>query len=243
MDGDHMRTGTKIKATLFIVLFLLALAFIVYIMTGSSEHEYSYAPQQTAAQMSAEPVQAPQPTPAPAVIMTPPPAAPVIATPVPTPVPTPAPTPEPLPTPAPTPAPMPAGVLLGNGRFTSDSGSPLNIHADWQAVSAGGDSVDIAVIVYADHYSINYTGFRSLFISLNGDYQALQANDIFAESNDYQTSELGRYQFSAVVPAGTQLSLPLEVRWEFNGTYGKDGDGNPLFLPELTCGGQIVFAH
>lgn len=235
-----MRTGTKIKATLFIVLFLLALAFIVYILTGSSGHEHSYAPpQQTVLPATADPAPQPQVTQAPVVIMTPPPAPVIVATPVPTP----AQTPEPVPTPAPTPLPMPAGVLLGNGRFTSDSGSPLNIHADWQAVSAGGDAVAVTVVVYADHYSISYSGFRSLFISLNGDYQTLQANDIFADSNTFQSSELGRYQFSVAVPAGTQLILPLEVRWEFNGTYGKDGDGNPLFLPELTCGGQVAFAR
>ena len=238
-----MRTGTKIKATLFIVLFLLALAFIVYILTDGSEPVHSYVPQQTIQPVSVEPTLSPQTTVAPVVIMTPPPAPVVVATPVPTPVPTPVQTFEPVPTPAPTPMPLPAGVVLGNGRFTSDSGSPLNIHADWQAVSAGGDAVDITVVVYADHYSISYSGFRSLYISLGGDYQALQANDIFAESNAFQTSELGRYQFSAVLPAGTQLSLPLEVRWEFNGTYGKDGDGNPIFLPELTCGGQVSFAR
>lgn len=237
-----MRTGTKIKATLFIVLFLLVLAFIVYILTGSSDREHTYVPQQTVAPVTAEPAPVSQAIQAPVVIMTPPP---VVATPVPTPAPTPAPPPSPAPvaTPVPTPLPMQAGVVLGNGRFVSDSGSPLNIHADWQAVSAGVDAVDVTVAVYADHYSISYSGFPSLFISLNGNYQTIQANDIFADSNSFQSSELGRYRFSVSLPAGTQLSLPLEVRWEFNGTYGKDADGNPLFLPELTCGGQVSFAR
>lgn len=233
-----MDNKTKIKATLFVVVFLLVVAVIISIITGGEEQEHSYA-QSSSLQQAVETTEAPliQATPAPTqtIIVTPAP------TPVPTPEPTPVPTPEPTPVPVPTP--VPAGVLLGNGRFVSDSGSNLNIHADWEAVTAGGNAVNVTVVVYADHYTIEYAGSNALFLGLNGNYQTLRTADIYFDGQGKQESELGRYTFTTDVPEGSFASLPLDVKWEFGGTYGRDADGNPLAVPEIVCGGSIEFVR
>ena len=251
-----MRNGMKIKVTLFLVLFLLVIALIIYILTsGSGKERELYNPNPVIA------------TAMPVITVTPSPT-PVVPTPVPTVVPTPVPTFSPTPyqpaaTPyiAPTPAVPTPDIFLHDtpapyttqspfsiftvpatvGTFTSDSGARLNIHADWSLVPLG-NTAEITVIVYADHYSIQHHSYQSLFITLGENTQALYANEIISASNELQHTELGRATFTIPYTAGEIRSWPLDVKWRFNGTYGKDANGNPIKLPVIECGGLITIA-
>ena len=117
-----MRKG-KIKALLFIIVFLLVMATAIALLLDMEREkkevqELGYDPY------AATPV----PTLAPTV--TPMPVSTIMPTPVPpTPVPTPPPTPVPTPTPAPTPTPVPVGQVIGSGSFRSETGVPLNVRA------------------------------------------------------------------------------------------------------------------
>ena len=251
-----MNNGMKTKVTLFLVLFLLVVALIVYILTSGGEREV-YNPNpvvMTAPPASAAP--APTPTPAP-------------ATPAPTPIPTFSPTPyrtaEPVPAFSPTPylpapdiflpdTPVPVvteapfavftvpsapTVASTSGTFTSDSGARLNIHADWSAVLSES-TAQVTVIVYADHYSIQHHSYQSLFIQLGDETRALYASEIISASNEPQHTELGRTTFTIPYVRGEMRAWPLHVQWKFNGTYGKDASGNPIELPVIECGGILT---
>ena len=252
-----MRNGMKIKVTLFLVLFLLVIALIIYILTsGSGKDRELYNPNPVIA--TAMPVATLTPAPTP------------IPTPVPTPVPTPAPTPTFSPTPyqaaqpqytAPTPYVPTPDIFLHEtpapyatqapfsiftvpatvGTFTSDSGARLNIHADWSVVPSG-NTAEITVIVYADHYSIQHHSYQSLFITLGESTQVLYANEIISANNELQHTELGRTTFTIPYTAGEIRSWPLDVKWRFNGTYGKDANGIPIELPVIECGGLITIS-
>ncbi len=55
---------------------------------------------------------------------------------------------------------IPVGTNIGSGSFRSDTGTGLNIRADWSAAISGQDTADITVTVYADCYSLYTTARR-----------------------------------------------------------------------------------
>ena len=254
-----MRNGMKIKVTLFLVLFLIVIALIIYIMTsGSGTERELYNPNPIVA--TAPPVSSATPVPIPS---------PLPATPIPTPVPTFSPTPyQPAATPyiaqtpdpyaytvptpdiflADTPVPFaeetPYSIFSSpslSGSFMSDSGARLNIHADWIVIPAGS-TAEISVIVYADHYSIQHHSYQSLFITLGNSTQTLYASEIYSDSNELQHTELGRTSFTVPYSPGQLQTYPLDIKWRFNGTYGKDANGNPVQLDTIECGGILTIA-
>ena len=258
-----MNKGMKVKVTLFIVLFLLVIALIAYILSGGQQREY-YNPNPVT--HTAQPVQTPAPTPVLTPVPTPVPTP--VLTPQPTPFPTYAPQPTPFPTYVPQPvstpdapvipvfidpadqpvdpfspvvtfAPQSSVVVPGSGIFTSDSGARLNIHAVWSAAPADSDYVTVTVIVYADHYSISYNSYQSLFVTFGDSRQALYANEIYSSSNEPQQTELGRTSFTVPLRQGESRTWPLQVEWAFNGTYGKNEDGTPKEIRSIECGGII----
>ena len=137
------------------------------------------------------------------------------------------------------PQPQNSVVAPGSGVFQSDSGARLNIHALWSAAAADTDHVTVTVVVYADHYSISYTSYQSLLVPQGDNRQALYTNDIYSSSNDPQQTELGRATFTVPLSQGESRSWPLQVEWQFNGTYGRNEDGSPKEIRSITCDGMI----
>lgn len=235
-----MDNKTRFKMTLFIVLFLLLVAVIIYIVsTGSSEREYyggngnvitDFLPAQNTPNGIESGIQV---TSAPAT-----PIATIPPTPAPTPIPTPTPTPEP--TPMPTPTPVPPGILLGNGSFASETGTFLNIRSDWSARTEDNDNITVTVDVYATHYALHCISHRALFINFNGQYEGLNTPQIDYDDNILKETLLGTYTFLVPLGNGQLASFPLAVEWQFGGIYGKDANGNPNQLPVLECGGTVT---
>ena len=247
-----MRTGMKVKMTLFIVLFLLLVALIIYIMSGSTS-SFPGEERQEASQQSIQIEEtdlhpsADQPqiqiTPVPIVIpQTEPSAGSVQPTAVPVPIPTATPVPTAAPTPIPTPSPQPVGMAAGNGSFRSDSGSLLNIHADWSAAVADENTVTVTVAVYVDHYQLDYSAYKSLIIQLGESSQSLDGESIHYTESAIASTEVGTAHFSVNAARGESVSLPLSVKWSFGGQYG-DGYGNKVDIDRIECGGTITVSR
>ena len=249
-----MNTGMKFKMTLFIVLFLLLVAVIIYIIGGNGKEEY-YNPysvstssvqseipqqgqnpqnvevtvpagQQEAAQpQSVQPVQ-PAPTPVPAA--------------VPTPAPTPIPTPEP--TPVPTPTPQPAGMAAGNGSFRSESGTLLNVHCDWTAEVADENSVNVTLTLYVDHYQLDYSAYKAVLFTLGEESQTIDGEDIHYFESGLRSTPVGTTVFTVPVARGETKNIPLTARWSFGGQYG-DGNGNKVDIDHISCGGTVTISR
>ena len=52
---------------------------------------------------------------------------------------------------------IPSGTVIGSGSFRSDTGTSLNIRADWSAAIGSTSTVDVTVTVYAEHFSLQTT--------------------------------------------------------------------------------------
>ena len=214
-----MTTG-KIKAVLFIIVFLLVVAVICsWIVSKDPQYEPSAATEPI---LTPTPVPTPDPTPEPTA---------VLITPKPTPVPTP--TPAPLFDPPAQAAPFNYGDTLASARFQSLSGTSVDIEADCSVTAIDADSVNVTVRVNALSYAL-YSGVVPLGISVNGQYSTIDAAPVDYSGGTLATSFLGAQNFTVRAPAGATTNVSVSVSWQFNGTVGES------YLPSLECGGSIV---
>ena len=213
----------RIKAILFVLLFLLVMALAVKILLDLE------------LQKKAELVKIPVESAAPAQTMaqeTP------MATPEPAPTQEAAPLPTPEPTPEPTPVPIPAGEVLGSGVFTSETGVALNLRALWTARVLDAERVAVTVEVYLDSYSLQITAApKSLHVSVGESFASADTPTVNQEENVKIETLLGRTEHVLPLADGQSARFPVQVEYAFGGTYQK------VDLPVLECGGSIELAR
>lgn len=225
----------RIKAVLFLVVFLLVMAVAVNLLLDMDRErrEVVHLPVDTPA-ATETPARTPAPAETPAPILTPAP------TPVPTPAPTPVPTPDPYlnapsPTPEATPVPVPVGQELGSGRFTSETGVGMNVRAEWKANVLDQSRVQVTVQVYLDSYSLQITEARnSLNVSVGDSYKTADTPTVNLEDNAKHETLLAVTEHTVDLSDGQSASFPVQVEYYFGGTYMKKE------LPVIECGGSIT---
>jgi hypothetical protein len=131
---------------------------------------------------------------------------------------------------------IPAGTVIGSGTFRSDTGTALNIHADWQAAVSGTNTVDVTVTVYADHYSlITYATPEALQISVDNQFVSLASPGIdYDGANGAAVTEINSRTFTVSLAAGEVRTIPVQVVWLYRGSY------SGVDLTTIECGGGIT---
>ena len=233
----------RIKAVLFIIVFLLVIAVAVnLLMDMQSERKADAAPTNDPYANTVTPsietqpaLETPQPTPAIAPSTAP------TATPVPaTQVPTQAPTPTPIPTATPEPVQpvIPQGEVIGSGSFTSDTGTPLNLRADWTATVLDSERVEVTVNVYLVSYQIEVRElYNAVNVSVGDQYASADSPAIKWENNTRLETLLASTVHTLSLPSGSSASFPLAAQYQFGGTYSK------VELPVIECGGTIELSR
>ena len=233
----------RIKAVLFIIVFLLVIAVAVNLLLDmQSERKADAAPTNDPYAKTVTPsietqpaLETPQPTPAIAPSTAP------TATPVPaTQVPTQAPTPTPIPTATPEPVQpvIPQGEVIGSGSFTSDTGTPLNLRADWTATVLDAERVEVTVNVYLVSYQIEVRElYNAVNVSVGDQYASENSPAIKWENNTRLETLLASTVHTLSLPAGSSDSFPVAVQYQFGGTYSK------VELPVIECGGTIELSR
>lgn len=227
----------RIAAVLFVIVFLLVLAFSVNLLMDlqSSKKEAEAQHHQTVSQQTAEP---PAPTPIPET--------PAQATPEPTetPVPTADPyyaeTPAPLPSlvPIPTLAPVVEGDPLDSGVFRSETGVPLDVRAEWEAEVLDENRVLVTVNVYLESYQIHVTAAdNSVNVSVGESYTRANSPSIDWDNNVKLETLLATTAHTLTLPVGFSADFPLQVEYHFGGVYSK------VELPVIECGGTITISR
>ena len=231
----------KIKAVLFIIVFLLAIAVAINLLVDMQSERKAeatptgdpYANTVTPSIETQPAVETAQPTPA-AAPSTAPTATPVPATPVPTLTPTPVPTA----TPEPAQPIIPQGEVIGSGSFTSDTGTPLNIRADWTATVLDSENVEVTVNVYLISYQIEVRElYNAVNVSVGDQYASANSPAIKWENNTKLETLLASTVHTLRLPSGSSASFPLAAQYQFGGTYSK------VELPVIECGGTIELSR
>ncbi len=235
----------RIKAVLFIIVFLLVIAVAVNLlmdMQGERKADTTptndpYANTVTPSVETQPALETPQPTPAIAP-STAPAATPTPATPVPTVAPTPTPTPVPTATPEPVQPVIPQGEVIGSGSFTSDTGTPLNLRADWTATVLDSERVEVTVNVYLISYQIEVRElYNAVNVSVGDQYASENSPAIKWENNMRLETLLASTVHTLSLPSGSSASFPVAVQYQFGGTYSK------VELPVIECGGTIELSR
>ena len=228
----------RIKAVIFILLFLLVLAIAVNLLLDMERDKREVVTLPAESSLPAETA-----APAPLPTETPAPATPLpTATPVPTPDPyidapaTPVPTLQPLPsaTPAPTTPAVPAGEEVGRGTFRSNTGVGLNLRAEWVAQVMDESHVKVTVQVFLDSYSLHITGAtNAVNVSVGDSFVSANAPSVDIDDNASHESLLATTEHVVNLSAHERKSYPVQVEYQFGGVYQQKE------LPVLECGGPI----
>ena len=224
----------RIKAVIFILLFLLVMAVAVNLLLDmeKDKREVVHLPSESAAPA---PTEAPAPTPVPA---TPAPTPAPTATPEPTRDPyidtpaTPVPTLQPLPTPTGTPT--PEGEELGTGTFRSETGVGLNVRAEWTANVMDAKHVKVTMQIWLDSYSLHLIQVNNCVnVSVGESYVTANAPAVDLDDNSAHQTLLATTEHVVNLADGESRSFPVQVEYQFGGTYQQQE------LPVIECGGAI----
>ena len=219
----------KIKAVLFIVVFVLAVAIGCNALIGMANMKQEQ-PEDTTDPFLISPSASPDagaaatPTTAPTV-------APTVA-------PTIAPAPTPTPTPVPTATPAPAGQVLGSGSFSSETGVPINIRANWTATVLDSERVQVKVEVILDSYALHIAeSYGALNVSVGDQYASSNTPAVDYDGNEQLSTVLGSTTHTLSLAQGQSSSFTMAVEYHFGGTYSDQE------LPVIECGGSIQLSR
>ena len=223
----------KIKAVLFIVVFVLAVAIGCNALIGMANMKPE-EPEGTTDPFLATPDGGTQ---APATVA--PTAAPTVApTTAPTVAPTATPAPPPTPPPVPTATPAPAGQVLGSGSFSSETGVPINIRANWTATVLDSERVQVKVEVILDSYALHIAeSYGALNVSVGDQYASSNTPAVDYDGNEQLSTVLGSTTHTLNLAQGQSSSYTVAVEYHFGGTYSDQE------LPVIECGGSIQLSR
>ena len=223
----------KIKAVLFIVVFVLAVAIGCNALIGMAnmkpeETEPTVDPFLMTPDVNSQTGSTAAPTVAPTVVPT---VAPTVA-------PTIAPAPTPTPTPVPTATPAPAGQVLGSGSFKSETGVPINIRANWTATVLDSERVQVKVEVILDSYALHIAeSYGALNVSVGDQYASSNTPAVDYDGNEQLSTVLGTTTHTLNLAQGQSSSFTVAVEYHFGGTYSDQE------LPVIECGGSIQLSR
>ena len=223
----------KIKAVLFIVVFVLAVAIGCNALIGMAnmkpeETEPTVDPFLMTPDVNSQTGSTAAPTVAPTVVPT---VAPTVA-------PTIAPAPTPTPTPVPTATPAPAGQVLGSGSFKSETGVPINIRANWTAAVLDSERVQVKVEVILDSYALHIAeSYGALNVSVGDQYASSNTPAVDYDGNEQLSTVLGTTTHTLNLAQGQSSSYTVAVEYHFGGTYSDQE------LPVIECGGSIQLSR
>ena len=198
---------------LILIFLILAVGIFVVFRISRNEAPDTQNPG-TAATATPDPTATTAPTATPAPSATPVPTAAPTAVPTATPVPTVAPTETPVPTMAPTAVPN----YAKSGEIRSDSGTYLNLLVKWNLTD--GETPTLKLDVYVTSYAL-VTGesSSSVVVNVGGNISYIPTKSLNLTNTSLEETYLG--SSSVEVTPGTDV--PVNVTWNFNGTYsGKD---------------------
>ena len=128
---------------------------------------------------------------------------------------------------------IPVGTNIGSGSFRSDTGTGLNIRADWSAAISGQDTADITVTVYADCSLVRTVADREIVL-LNNACACCDVEPIgIGGGSSAGSVEINSRTFTVPLLSGAHREIPLDVAWLYRGSY------SGVNLDTIECGGNI----
>lgn len=107
---------------------------------------------------------------------------------------------------------------LASGSFRSDTGTALNLVADWRAAAIDATTARITVTLSLESYSLDIGERRGNILTFNGEDYYFVTDPIEIAGGDFVKTQI--YVWSQEIPM-SELSFDLSVRWNLRGSYSK----------------------
>ena len=130
-------------------------------------------------------------------------------------------------------------AVIGSGTFYSDSGTWLNVHADWSVKTISTSQIEVTVTMYVDHQSL-FTGAidDSVGLQVDGQYVTYNSPKINYDKNDPRMTELGSHTFTVDLAQGESRNIVISCVWGYGGEYGSPN--GRVKIDALECGGTVA---
>lgn len=147
-------------------------------------------------------------------------------------------TPSPVETPAPEAADIGAeagssGLVDVSGSIRSDTGTALNLIADWEWVSVSARNVRLTVTLYLESYSLSVSERYGNTLRIGDETVTFRTPELEVPSGDLVKTELYSWSETFTLPEGGSLSTDISATWGFAGSY------SGTELPEISLSGRI----
>ena len=120
---------------------------------------------------------------------------------------------------------IPIGTVIGSGQFRSDTGTALNIHADWTASINDPQTANVTITVFADHYSLITTATPgALQVSVDGPSRRSVSTALAAFS---------------VSPTPPRCRNPLCLAMTSSRSYPETNSSSVIFSRELSDSAEV----
>lgn len=127
--------------------------------------------------------------------------------------------PKPSETPSPEPAQTPTTETIASGSFMSDTGTKLNLVADWTAVSAGDGQALVTIKLYVESYTLHVNSMPAA-IEIGDQKFSVTSKAVDCDSDSATVkTEIASVQTTLSLGSGGTLDIPVSSVWYFKGTY------------------------
>lgn len=131
----------------------------------------------------------------------------------------------------------PAGELISSGSISSNTGTVLNLVADWEACVYDYDNAKLIVYVSISHSSLTMSSVPSgVSVTVNGQTSYLNVPSVNFSGGMTSTS-VGSCSFVVPVRTSSVKEYPIRVDWSFGGSY------SGVRLDTITASGSAVISR
>ena len=149
--------------------------------------------------------------------------------------------PETTAAPATTAAPEPATTaaparpaIEASGKFSSETGSNLEIHIDWSVIASTDTTATIRAEAYLTHYSIWVSARNNGTLKIGNSSQTFSTEAITYDGKAKQTQPLAIATVDVPLGDDGTATVEISVSWPFWGSY------SGIKIDHLTCGGTVT---
>lgn len=126
-----------------------------------------------------------------------------------------------------------AGLVDVSGSIRSDTGTALNLIADWEYVSVSARNVSLRITLYLESYSLSVGERYGNTLCIGDETVTFRTPELEVPSGELVRTELYSFSETYTLPESGSLSTTLSAVWSFAGSY------SGVELPELSLSGQI----
>lgn len=131
----------------------------------------------------------------------------------------------------------PAGELITSGSISSNTGTVLNLVADWEACVYDYDNAKLIVYVSISHSSLTMSSVPSgVSVTVNGQTSYLDVPAVNF-SGGMTSTNVGSCSFVVPVRTSSVKEYPIRVDWSFGGSY------SGVRLDTITASGSAVISR